>query len=100
MNKKVVFTADEKLSIIKEAEEFGVADTMRKYDIPITTYKQWLKKYEMDGFEGLDPNFKPFSNPQFKQLKQEQVKMKKLVSELLDVISRQDELIKELSSRK
>lgn len=97
MNKKVVFSAEEKLAIMKEAEEFGVADTMRKYDIPITTYRQWQKKFELDGINGLDPSVKRSANPQLKQLKQEQVRLKKLLSEIQEVIVRQDELIREIS---
>jgi putative transposase len=99
MNKNITFTADEKLSIIKEAEEFGIADTMRKYDIPITTYRLWLKKYETDGVNGLDLSLKRAATLELKQLKQEQVKLKRLFAEIQEVIARQDEIIRELSSK-
>jgi putative transposase len=99
MNKNKSFTAEEKLSIIKEAEEFGIADTMRKYDIPITTYRLWLKKYETDGINGLDLSFKRAATLELKQLKQEQIKLKRLFAEIQEVISRQDEIIKDLTSK-
>jgi len=99
MNKDKSFTAEEKLRLIKEAEEFGVADTMRKYDIPITTYKHWLKKYEADGIDGLDVSFRRAANLELNQLKQEQVKLKKLFVEMQLIIEKQDDIIKQLSSK-
>ncbi|NCQ12214.1 MAG: transposase [Bacteroidetes bacterium] len=99
MNKDKSFTAEEKLQLINEAAEFGVADTMRKYDIPITTYKQWLKKYESDGIDGLDVSFRRAANLELRQLKLEHVKLKKLFVEMQLIIEKQDEIIKQLSSK-
>lgn len=99
MNKDKSFTAEEKLGIIKEAEEFGIANTMRKYDIPITTYKHWLKKYETDGLNGLDVRLRKATDLELQQLKQEQLNLKKLLAQMQVIIEKQDDIIKQMSTR-
>ncbi len=45
MKKKRVFSADEKMQIIREAEEFGTTATCRKYDLASSLFYKWKSQF-------------------------------------------------------
>ena len=55
MKKRRTWTAEQKLSILKEAEQHGVTATIRKHSLYANTYYQWKQNYECEGVEGYNP---------------------------------------------
>ncbi len=49
------FTAEERLSIIQEAEREGRIETIRKHSIAPSLFDRWRKKYLAEGINGLKP---------------------------------------------
>lgn len=56
------FTAEDRLSILKEVEREGRANTLRKYNIAPSLYDRWRKKYLNDGLKGLKDSHKHIEN--------------------------------------
>jgi transposase-like protein len=50
---KRTFTAEERLSILKEGEREGQAATIRKYNLAPSLYTRWKRKYLKEGLNGL-----------------------------------------------
>lgn len=53
MAKFIKWTVEEKLSILKEADLYGVTPTIRKHGIFYANYYRWKERYELEGAEGL-----------------------------------------------
>jgi len=81
MNAKRTFTKKEKLSILKEAAEKGVKDTLEKHAIYAATYYSWRKKFEEMGEEGLKNRVTPAQLKRIRELEKENQKLKEIVAE-------------------
>ena len=51
--KRVIRSPEEKVAIIKEAEEQGIVATSRRYGVYPSTIRDWRARYEREGIEGL-----------------------------------------------
>jgi len=45
--------AEDRLSILKEAEREGCSNTLRKYSLAPSMFDRWRKKYLNDGLKGM-----------------------------------------------
>ncbi len=97
--KKRIWTAEEKLAIIKEAESSGVTVTLRKHGIYHTTYYQWKEKYDINGLEGLKQSYKREST-EVKQLQKENLALKKLLADKELELAIKSDLLKKTLQRK
>ncbi|HUS85849.1 MAG TPA: transposase [Bacteroidales bacterium] len=70
MKKKRVFTAEQKMEILREVEQNGMVATCRKYDIAQSLYYQWKRKFDQQGIDGLQGHYNRM-NPQMKELEKE-----------------------------
>ena len=52
-NARRKFTPEDRLSVLREAEREGRANTLRKYNISPSLYNRWRKKYLSEGLKGL-----------------------------------------------
>ena len=49
MKKKRVFSAEEKMQILREGEEFGTTETCRKYDLANSLFYRWKSQFNSRG---------------------------------------------------
>ena len=94
MNTKRTFTKEEKLSILKEAAEKGVKDTLEKHAIYPATYYSWRKKFHEMGEEGLKNRVTPAQLKRIRELEKENQKLKEIVAEKELEGRLKDELLK------
>jgi len=94
MNAKRTFTKEEKLSILKEAAENGVKDTLEKHAIYPATYYSWRKKFQQMGEAGLRNGVTPAHLKRIRELEKENQKLKEIVAEKELEGRLKDELLK------
>ncbi len=93
MKPKRSWTVEQKLAILKEAEESGVTATIRKHQIYGNTLYDWRQKYSTSGMEGLKSSYVRTS-PEVKKLEAEIRMLKEIVAEKELAIRIKDELLK------
>lgn len=98
MKTKRRWTVEQKLSILKEAEEHGVTATIRKHQIYAATLYDWRQKYSTSGDAGLKSSYIRTS-PEVKKLEAEIRMLKELVAEKELAIRIKDELLKKTLPR-
>jgi putative transposase len=79
--KKRTFTIEEKLRIIKEANENGSNATIEKYGIYPSSFYSWKKKLNQMGEEGLQHGMTPEHLKRIRQLEKENSLLKQLLAE-------------------
>lgn len=79
--KKRTFSKEDKLRILKEAEEHGVNATLDKHSIYPATYYSWRKKYKTMGEAGLRHGMTTKHLKEIKRLEKENELLKKLLAE-------------------
>lgn len=79
--KKRTFTAEDKLRIIKEALEHGVAATLEKYGVYPASFYLWKKKLDQMGEEGLQHGMTKQHLKRIRQLEKENSLLKQLLAE-------------------
>jgi transposase-like protein len=93
MKKRRTWTAEQKLSILKEAEQHGVTATIRKHSLYANTYYKWKQNYECEGIEGLK-NHRRRIEPELRKLQKENQRLKQLLADKELAISIQSDLLK------
>jgi putative transposase len=93
MKKQRIWTAHQKLSIIKEAEQNGVTATIRKHEIYSNTFYSWKEKYELEGFEGLQAH-RQRTDPEIKKLRLENERLKQILADKELELSIKGDLLK------
>ena len=81
MKAKRKFTKEEKLQVLKEAEQNGVKATIEKYGIYPTSYYSWKDKYDQMGEMGFRHGITPEHIKEIKRLEKENGLLKKLLAE-------------------
>lgn len=81
MMKKRTFTKEEKLRIIKEANEHGVSATIEKYGIYPASFYSWKNKLSQMGEDGLQHGMTPEHLKRIRQLEKENNLLKLLLAE-------------------
>ena len=94
MTNKRTFTKEEKLQVLKEAEEKGVKSTLEKHGIYPATYYSWKNKYEEMGEMGFRHGMTPAHIKEIKRLEKENALLKKLLAEKEMEGHLKDEMIK------
>ncbi len=93
------WTADEKLSILSEAEKEGLTATIRKHGIYSNTFYQWKEKYDVGGKQALGSNHYR-ADPEVKRLQQENQQLKEMLAERELALRIKEELLKKSTARK
>ena len=88
-----VFTAEEKHSILQEAEREGVTETCRKYSLAHSVISYWKKKYLAKGKPGLAGDYRRV-DPRVRELEAENERLKRVISKQALEIEVKDEIIK------
>src|SRR5690606_23154768 len=56
--KRRVFSPEDRLSLLQEAEREGFSETCRKHNLSPALLSRWRKKYLAKGVEGLKPAYR------------------------------------------
>ena len=83
----------QKLQIIGEAEQNGVTETLRKYNLSSSLFHKWRRRYNGEGREGLKSRYKTI-DPEVKQLQSENERLKRITRKQALEIEFKDELLK------
>ena len=83
----------EKLEILASSEEIGVVETCRKYSVSTGTFYSWKKKFDNKGEDGLKVNY-DLKSKEFKQVKEENRVLRKLLGNKEIELEVQRELLK------
>lgn len=73
------FTAEDRLSLLREAEKEGFSETCRKHNLSPALLSRWRKKYLAKGAEGLRPAYHRV-DPQIRALEEENERLKRIVA--------------------
>jgi len=87
------WSLEEKLSILKEAEEKGIVEVCRSKGVSSGTYYNWRKKFESKGADGLKSNYEAKSK-ELKEAEEENRILRKLLSDKEIELEIQKELLK------
>jgi len=87
------WSEQQKLQIIQEAQQNGVTETMRKYNLAHSLYRKWRKAYDGQGMQGLQPHYKTV-DPAVRQLELENQRLKNIIAKQALEIEFKDELLK------
>lgn len=71
---------EEKLSILREGETYGVAATCRKHGIADSMFYKWRDKYDVHGLEGLRAYGKR-ENTEVRMLEDENRRLKQILAD-------------------
>ncbi len=88
------WTVEEKLSILKEAEQNGIVQTCRKHSIYQSLYYNWKDKFDREGQEGLKPQYVKHNEQEISRLKKENGLLKQIVAEKELELQLKTELLK------
>lgn len=87
------FSPEERLSLLREAEREGFAETCRKHNLSPTLLSIWRKKYLAKGEEGLKPSYRRV-DPQVRALQEENERLKRIVARQAMELEVKTELLK------
>jgi putative transposase len=83
----------QKLQIIQEVEQFGLSETLRKYNLSQSLFHKWRRAYNGEGMQGLKPKYKTV-DPTVRQLEVENERLKRIIAKQALEIEFKDELLK------
>ncbi|GHA52176.1 transposase [Salinimicrobium marinum] len=87
------WSLSEKLEILASAEEIGVVETCRKFNVSTGTFYNWKKKFDHKGEDGLKVNY-DIKSKEFKQVEEENRVLRKLLGNKDIELEVQRELLK------
>ncbi len=97
MKKKRVFTAEQKMDVLREVEQQGMVVTCRKYEIAQSLYYQWKRKFDQHGIDGLQGQYYRV-DPQVRELEKENERLKKIVAKQALELEVKSEMLKKTLS--
>jgi transposase-like protein len=93
MKKKRSFKVEEKVQILREAEEHGMLATCRKYDIAQSLFYRWKNRFDKYGIDGLHPQYYRV-DPKLRELEKENERLKKIIAKQALELEVKTELLK------
>jgi putative transposase len=66
------FTAEQKLSIINESEQFGITQTLRKHNLSHSVFLRWKHQFNSGGVTSLKPQYQKI-DPEIRALQEETI---------------------------
>ncbi|RXK46498.1 transposase [Aquirufa rosea] len=87
------FSASEKLSIINEADQFGITATLRKHNLSPSVFRRWRDSFNAGGVANLQSYFKQ-RNPEVEALEEQIRVLKNIVAKQSIELEFKTELLK------
>jgi putative transposase len=91
------FSASEKLSIINEADQFGVTVTLRKHNLSPTVFRRWRESFNEGGISSLQ-SYARQRNPEVESLEEQIRVLKNIVAKQQIELEFKTELLKKSQS--
>jgi putative transposase len=99
MKKKRVFSAEQKMDILHEAEQNGMLSTCRKYEIAQSLYYRWKNQFNKMGIDGLQGLYYRV-DPAVKAVEKENERLKKIIARQALELEVKSELLKKTLQQK
>ena len=99
MKKKRVFSVEQKMQILREAEENGMLATCRKYEIAQSLYYRWKNRFDQMGIDGLEGQYHRI-DPEVRTLEKENERLKKIIARQALELEVKGELLKKTQQLK
>lgn len=93
MSKRRSFTIDQKLTVIREGQEYGMLVTCRKHAIAQSLYYRWKRQFENKGIDGLQPSYYKI-DPEVRELERENERLKRIIAKQALELEVKSELLK------
>jgi len=93
------YSVEQKLAILQEAEQEGLAVTLRKYDLSQSLFYRWKHQFDQKGSEGLKAQYRRV-DPEVRRLEEENLRLKKIIARQALEIEVKTELLKKIPSLK
>jgi putative transposase len=93
MSKRRSFTIEQKMSILREAEDSGMVATCRKYEIAQSLFYRWKHQFEQKGIDGLGPSYYRV-DPEVRELEKENERLKRIIAKQALELEVKSELLK------
>lgn len=87
------FTAEDRLSILQEANREGRSVTLRKYNLSSSVYTRWQGKYLKEGIQGLKDSPRRI-DPEVAALQEENECLKRIIAKQALELEVKSELLK------
>lgn len=91
------FSASEKLSIINEADQFGVTQTLRKHNLSHSVFRRWKESFNEGGASSLQSYVRQ-RNPELEAIMEENRMLKNIVAKQQIELEFKTELLKKVNS--
>ena len=91
------FSVEQKLHLLQEADEQGITQTLRKYNLSHSVFIRWRKQLAAAGAAGLRPHYSKV-DPEKKALEMENVRLKKIIANQALELEFKTELLKKADS--
>jgi len=91
--KRRSWSVDQKLQLIQEADQYGITETIRKYNVAQSLFHRWKKEFNKDGISGLQHKYHTV-DPEIKQLQVENERLKRIIANQALELEFKNELLK------
>ena len=91
------FSASEKLSIINEADQFGITVSLRKHNLSPTVFRRWRDNFNEGGVASLQ-SYSKLRNPEVEALEEQIRVLKNIVAKQSIELEFKSELLKKSQS--
>lgn len=88
-----VFSVEQKLQIIQEAEQIGVTQALRKHNLSHTVFFRWKNQFNQGGVSSLKPQYSKV-DPEIRALQEENARLKKIIGNQALELEFKTELLK------
>ncbi|MEO5997540.1 MAG: transposase [Chitinophagaceae bacterium] len=87
------FSVDQKLQIIQEADQIGVTPKLRKHNLSHSVFLRWKSQFNHGGAKLLEPQYHKI-DPEFRALREENARLKKIIGNQALELEFKTELLK------
>ena len=89
------FTQQERLDILREAEQQGIEETLRRHNLSRSLYYRWKNKFDRSGVDGLTNKYYRV-DPAVKALEKENERLRKIIAKQALELEVKEELLKKM----
>jgi putative transposase len=93
MSKRRTFSKEQKLDILRYAEEHGMVATCREYALSQSLFYRWKHAFERKGMDGLEPAYHRV-DPEVRELEKENERLRKIIAKQALELEVKSELLK------
>ena len=88
-----VFSVEQKLQIIQEADQIGVTQVLRKHNLSHSVFLRWKNQFNEGGTVSLQPQYRKI-DPELRALQEENARLKKIIGNQALELEFKTELLK------